>query len=1044
MNSNLPLNWANKINSPLSADFIAKHGAEYCMTAEEINQLRDAVNEMAVVQQSVFMGVVIPTDTPTGTGARFWFSVIAGTYTNFGGVVVTANSFALISVTAAGAFSVSQTAFDITSKVNVSDIINVLNSSETAKPLSAAQGKVLKDLIDTKTNTVVVDNLNSTNGTNALSAAQGKVLKDLVDTKTNTVVVDNLSSTSSTSALSANQGRLLDLKIAQGLVEWTAKPFLLGEESIFLGKLWRTNAATLSTDIPGTSSKWVEVLNAYVENLDVEIYSKNEIDLTKPYIQSNKGVGNDGVIFSATGFGMIEGIPVLANTSYVISGCQSLRGLRFETSTGTLISFIGTISNGTSFVTPANTARISFQVYSTTTGSLFTLVQLEKGTVASPYSSYSASVKSVLGVEVKGYNSEPTTLSKTTLVGKNKFNKITSPTGNYKTGTGIGDDGLLYLGANAGSAIGVPVLPNTVYVISGAGGLRGLRFERADASLISFIGTISNGTSFVTPANTARISFQIHATASVNLANIVQVEEGFTVTKYENYVKTEYISSINNQPLLSSKEDEGSLDYELLLPKNIYSIVNNINGDYSTGTNTSLWIQKLIREKNNLLINGLNVITLNKYKNTNAVDVDNVNLSITGSGLLTKRVSIPRVSVRSTILATQFPKVLYIGDSITENRLKNGVIAGAGALWTMPEEIALKNKIDNAGVGYDYLCVGRLMKLDTTINYKNQSVNLVGYAEGKGGWSAMDYLRHPFRMWVFNNQGAWDLLGLTTLMGRNYVNNANDRKLIATTIYGVNTPLITADSYDLLVKESQIANLGSWTNSAPQITAVQNWITGITNDTNTSNEFFDINKTGTNRFSVVKYLNSYKTLETNGTTRLTVGSTAGTKVTNSNNSDVCEPTHIVICLGENDRLHYSDYVQIADDIMELASIIRAEFPNIHVGIALTSIPGDMFPERNPDYVGFFYQNEHNNKYDLYKELSSRFGDVATQKTNKTYLIPTWHTGTPLSNSLTREVVSENEPNKVVQIGNNDYNHPGYYHNRSAGVQIYGWVAYTLS
>jgi hypothetical protein len=51
MSSNLPLTWNNKKNSPLLADFIAKYGAEYCMTAEEINQLRDAVNEMAVLQR---------------------------------------------------------------------------------------------------------------------------------------------------------------------------------------------------------------------------------------------------------------------------------------------------------------------------------------------------------------------------------------------------------------------------------------------------------------------------------------------------------------------------------------------------------------------------------------------------------------------------------------------------------------------------------------------------------------------------------------------------------------------------------------------------------------------------------------------------------------------------------------------------------------------------------------------------------------------------------------------------------------------------------
>ena len=104
----LPLTWADKINSPLLADFIAKHGAEYCMTAEEINQMRDAINEMAVIQQSVFLGVVEPAATPTGTGANYWEVIVPGTYTNFGGVVLNSNSRGLIYRNAEGDFSISQ------------------------------------------------------------------------------------------------------------------------------------------------------------------------------------------------------------------------------------------------------------------------------------------------------------------------------------------------------------------------------------------------------------------------------------------------------------------------------------------------------------------------------------------------------------------------------------------------------------------------------------------------------------------------------------------------------------------------------------------------------------------------------------------------------------------------------------------------------------------------------------------------------------------------------------------------------------------------
>lgn len=77
-------------------------------TAEDLRILADAVN-------TGFTGVSItPTSSPTGTGIASWVALQAGTYTNFGGVVVAANSMAIISRNAAGAFSISQTALDLT------------------------------------------------------------------------------------------------------------------------------------------------------------------------------------------------------------------------------------------------------------------------------------------------------------------------------------------------------------------------------------------------------------------------------------------------------------------------------------------------------------------------------------------------------------------------------------------------------------------------------------------------------------------------------------------------------------------------------------------------------------------------------------------------------------------------------------------------------------------------------------------------------------------------------------------------------------------
>lgn len=60
-----------------------------------------------------------------------------------------------------------------------SDVVNNLNSTEIDKPLSAYQGKVLKDtMLDSSD---IIDNLTSTATDKALSAAQGKALKDSLD-----------------------------------------------------------------------------------------------------------------------------------------------------------------------------------------------------------------------------------------------------------------------------------------------------------------------------------------------------------------------------------------------------------------------------------------------------------------------------------------------------------------------------------------------------------------------------------------------------------------------------------------------------------------------------------------------------------------------------------------------------------------------------------------------------------------------------------------------------------------------------------------------
>lgn len=112
--------------------------------ANAFSLLNVVVNSLKSLASPKFKGSVIPTDTPQGTEDAFWIATQAGTYTFFGNFALPANSRAEIS-RVGGVFTNSITAFDITSKVNVSDVVNNLTSTSTVDPVSALQAKLLNE-----------------------------------------------------------------------------------------------------------------------------------------------------------------------------------------------------------------------------------------------------------------------------------------------------------------------------------------------------------------------------------------------------------------------------------------------------------------------------------------------------------------------------------------------------------------------------------------------------------------------------------------------------------------------------------------------------------------------------------------------------------------------------------------------------------------------------------------------------------------------------------------------------------------------------------
>jgi hypothetical protein len=107
----------NAIIANVSAITSKLDKGSYTGTAKD---LENAI--VAAVTGASGISIVPTSPAPSGTGIASFTATQAGTYTNYGGVVVNANSFAVISRSATGVFSISQTALVISNKTLTSSV----------------------------------------------------------------------------------------------------------------------------------------------------------------------------------------------------------------------------------------------------------------------------------------------------------------------------------------------------------------------------------------------------------------------------------------------------------------------------------------------------------------------------------------------------------------------------------------------------------------------------------------------------------------------------------------------------------------------------------------------------------------------------------------------------------------------------------------------------------------------------------------------------------------------------------------------------------
>jgi hypothetical protein len=210
-----------------------------------------------------------------------------------------------------------------------------------------------------------------------------------------------------------------------------------------------------------------------------------------------------------------------------------------------------------------------------------------------------------------------------------------------------------------------------------------------------------------------------------------------------------------------------------------------------------------------------------------------------------------------------------------------------------------------------------------------------------------------------------------------------------------------------------------------------------------TNYFYDGAKPTANKFSLAKYLANYKTLSDDGETRLTVGSTAGTLVTNVNDYDVCTPTHVVIQLGFNDY----EGVAIAN-IRLMVDTIKFEYPGIIVIISSIDASGTYFSEKYPMFnsesIDMLNDQLHSKMFNLCNAFKA-MEDVD----NKIFYCPSYFVqptawGVPFRNVDFPENLIDNKFQFKTEHGSGAEYHPNNYAHAAWGYQLYSLIKYTLT
>lgn len=496
--------------------------------------------------------------------------------------------------------------------------------------------------------------------------------------------------------------------------------------------------------------------------------------------------------------------------------------------------------------------------------------------------------------------------------------------------------------------------------------------------------------------------------------------------------------------------DSDSIDF--IYPRCIYNILNSCFGNYN-GRNYApqIYIDRLIKSLQYVTLSDggvsqrLFTLSTDKLPESFSSDID---LKLVGKGYKNADFQINLPHTQNTVLLNKKLNIMCLGDSQTDADYIDSYIRQ----FVIKDAIDYQIRTNETERNFDFNMLGTMAHDQLEhFTYRGINVSVNNYNEGRSSWAAVTYLRHAEKYtWAsisYNGVSksilhvAWRALGLYENLGRDYVENKEDRNLIAQTCSGQHN--ITKSCVDgfvfnhyKLLAGIPAVNFENATDKQKQL-IVDAIKTKWENPDNPFYSYKMVQKTKNTdncyAFDFSVYLDRYKTHEKNGNELTKKGSKA------ISDSYVCKPDYVSVYLGSNDSRFYGlDQVEeLIGNIYFLNQLIVAQ-TGARVITGQIALPQAIFKSRYAEHsqtkTGGF------DRHFYVEELQKQCGEEDKQASESIFFNPSFFVqrfGQALYPSFV-DTANDSDIGHIIRINDEHMSREAY---SDIAFQIYAQIAY---